>query len=71
MSQKVVSNITVLYGGCSAEREVSLLSGKAIAHGLTAAGYCVSLIDTQGYCLSDLAQEKPDLVFIALHGRGG
>jgi len=66
-----VTTITVLYGGTSAEREVSLRSGEAIAKGLTTAGYQVSLIDTKDYCLSDLVKEKTDLVFIALHGRGG
>lgn len=63
--------IAVLYGGDSAEREVSLNSGAAIAKGLTASGATVHLIDTQGYCLSNLTELNLDLVFIALHGRGG
>ncbi|WP_448548927.1 D-alanine--D-alanine ligase [Thalassotalea fusca] len=63
--------IAVLYGGTSAEREVSLRSGQAIAKGLEASGYAVKLIDTQDYCLSELANEAVDHVFIALHGRGG
>ncbi len=71
MNNKTIKKITVLYGGDSAEREVSLSSGKAIAEGLITAGYEVSLIDTKGYYLSDLARDKIDLVFIALHGRGG
>ncbi len=71
MSSKVINKISVLYGGDSAEREVSLRSGKAIAAGLNTAGYRVSLIDTKGYCLSELAKQPTDLVFIALHGRGG
>jgi D-alanine-D-alanine ligase len=50
---------------------VSLSSGKAIAEGLITAGYDVSLIDTKGFDLSELAKDKIDLVFIALHGRGG
>ena len=64
-------NIAVLYGGDSAEREVSLRSGAAVAKGLSTAGYEVKLIDTKGFCLSDLAKMDLDLVFIALHGRGG
>ncbi len=64
-------NIAVLYGGTSAERAVSLNSGEAIAKGLTQAGFNVQLIDTQDYCLSDLATLDIDRVFIALHGRGG
>ena len=63
--------LAVLYGGTSAEREVSLNSGKAIANGLVNAGFEVQLIDTQDYCLSDLATLDIDRVFIALHGRGG
>ncbi|WP_139302588.1 D-alanine--D-alanine ligase [Thalassotalea sp. PP2-459] len=64
-------HIAVLFGGDSAEREVSLRSGQAVANGLTEAGFKVTLIDTKDYCLSDLARADVDHVFIALHGRGG
>jgi len=63
--------IAVLYGGESAEREVSLNSGSAIASGLRQAGFDVELIDTKGFCLTDLTKRNIDRVFIALHGRGG
>ncbi|NQZ80278.1 MAG: D-alanine--D-alanine ligase [Colwellia sp.] len=63
--------IAVLYGGISAEREVSLMSGTAIAKGLKEAGFTVKLIDTKGFCLSNLVEQGIDRVFIALHGRGG
>lgn len=63
--------IAVLYGGSSAEREISLKSGSAIALGLQQAGFKVSLIDTKNFCLSDLVKQDIDRVFIALHGRGG
>ncbi|GHE95136.1 D-alanine--D-alanine ligase [Thalassotalea profundi] len=63
--------IAVLYGGNSAEREVSLRSGAAVAKALEQAGFKVELIDTKDYCLSDLSQQSIDRVFIALHGRGG
>lgn len=63
--------IAVLYGGNSAEREVSLNSGKAVAKGLTQAGFNVVLFDTKDLKLSDLTAQKIDRVFIALHGRGG
>ncbi|MEW6989270.1 D-alanine--D-alanine ligase [Colwelliaceae bacterium 6441] len=63
--------IAVLYGGDSAEREVSLRSGEAIAKGLKASGFEVILVDTKGYCLSQLVDLNIDRVFIALHGRGG
>jgi D-alanine-D-alanine ligase len=63
--------LAVLYGGDSAEREVSLNSGKAVAEGLRQAGFQVELIDTKGFCLTDLTKRNIDRVFIALHGRGG
>ena len=63
--------IAVLYGGDSAERDVSIMSGEAIAKGLKASGFNVLLIDTKDYCLSKLAELKVTRAFIALHGRGG
>ena len=63
--------IAVLYGGTSAEREVSLNSGRAIANGLNEAGYEVVLFDTKENNLIDLLSLNIDSVFIALHGRGG
>lgn len=63
--------IVVLYGGDSAEREISLQSGEAIATGLKAANYDVSLIDTKGFDITELKSMSVDMVFIALHGRGG
>lgn len=71
MKALIEQKLAVLYGGTSAERAVSLNSGKAIAKGLREAGFNVQLIDTQDYCLSDLATLDIDRVFIALHGRGG
>jgi D-alanine-D-alanine ligase len=66
-------NVAVLMGGWSAEREVSLVSGAAVANGLKAAGYSVTSIDVQrdmGALLTRL-YPKPDAVFNALHGRYG
>ena len=63
--------IAVLYGGNSAERDVSLNSGKAIAQGLEQAGFNVVLMDTKEQPLTDLVEKKIKHVFIALHGRGG
>jgi len=71
MKALLAQKLAVLYGGTSAERAVSLNSGRAIAKGLKEAGFDVQLIDTQDYCLSDLATLDIDRVFIALHGRGG
>jgi len=63
--------IAVLYGGDSAEREVSLNSGAAIAKGLQEAGFIVELFDTKSFSLTELKVKGVERVFIALHGRGG
>ena len=66
--------VTVLMGGLSTEREVSLRSGAAAAHALTEAGYTVSSIDMgsdMAQLATDLIAHRPDVVFNALHGRFG
>lgn len=67
MSEK----IAVLYGGDSAEREVSLKSGIAITNGLRKAGFEVEPIDTLNFDLHKLVEQGINRVFIALHGSGG
>lgn len=62
--------ITVLYGGPSAEREVSLVSGKAVAEGLRRAGHDVFEADILPTNLSALDQPC-DVVFPVLHGQWG
>jgi D-alanine-D-alanine ligase len=63
--------VTVLYGGPSAEREVSLVSGKAVAAGLREAGHDVTEVDVRPETL-DAALAKPaDVVFPVLHGTWG
>jgi len=64
-------NITVLYGGLSAEREISLKTGKAIISALHDAGYRVTGIDVDRQIVERLHRDRPDVVFIALHGRWG
>ena len=64
-------NITVLMGGISAEREVSLKSGKACAKALKELGYNVKTLDAAGNFIHKLINNKPDKVFNALHGRFG
>ncbi len=71
LQQLKQEKIAVLYGGNSAEREVSLNSGEAVANGLTKAGLNVVLIDTKTVPLTELVRQRIDRVFIALHGRGG
>lgn len=66
--------VAVLYGGDSAEREVSLHSGRAVAAALTAKGYSVRLLDVSESLLAkgDLSAlvgpERPDVCFLAVHG---
>ena len=67
------SHVAVLMGGWSAEREVSLVSGAAVANALSNAGYQVTSIDVQRDMSRLLTRlyPKPDAVFNALHGRYG
>ncbi len=65
--------VAVLKGGISAEREVSLVSGAAVARALASAGYVVDEIDVGGDIGALLSRltPAPDAVFNALHGRYG
>ncbi len=58
-------------GGWSAEREVSLRSGKACADALSRVGYRVSAIDAGRDIATVLAATKPDVALNVLHGRPG
>lgn len=62
--------VTVLYGGPSAEREVSLVSGKAVIEGLKAAGHDVHPSDVSPTDLSGL-DHPADVIFPVLHGEFG
>jgi D-alanine-D-alanine ligase len=68
-----VTRVTVLMGGWSAEREVSLSSGKECTKALKAEGFDVAAIDVPRDLdkLLKLLKPRPDVVFNALHGRGG
>lgn len=64
--------IAVLYGGESPEREVSLMSGKAVAGALKKKGYEVCLLDpSEKNFFKKILKSKPDCAFIALHGGMG
>ena len=69
MSKKVL----VLMGGFSAEREVSLVTGKGVAEALKKKNYEVVCYDLRdGFAFVEvLKKEKPDVVFNALHGNFG
>ncbi|CAI3931468.1 D-alanine-D-alanine ligase or related ATP-grasp enzyme (DdlA) (PDB:1E4E) [Commensalibacter communis] len=71
MSKK---HVTVMRGGISSEREVSLASGSNIIEALQEAGYQVSDLivnDDLEYVIQFLKEKRPDVVFNALHGRFG
>ncbi|GBQ35745.1 D-alanine--D-alanine ligase [Acetobacter fabarum] len=66
--------ITVLMGGISSERTVSLSSGQGVAEALRSLGHTVSTLDAGadlGALVAELGAQKPDVVFNALHGRFG
>jgi D-alanine-D-alanine ligase len=64
-------HIAVLMGGWSAEREVSLRSGKACADALVRQGYTVTRIDVGRDIAAVLGTVKPDVALNVLHGRPG
>lgn len=64
-------HVAVAYGGWSAEREVSLNTGRGVAEALSRKGYRVTLLDVSRNIAADLISCKPDVVFNALHGRFG
>jgi len=64
-------HVAVLMGGWSAEREVSLMSGKGIAEALESLGHRVTRIDMDRDVAAKLAEARPDIVFNALHGTPG
>ena len=68
---KSFGRVAVLYGGISAEREVSLRSGAAVLAALQAAGVDAFGIDVQADIVQRISAEKIDRAFIVLHGRGG
>jgi len=66
------TTVAVLLGGWSAEREVSLSSGKACTAALERAGFKAVPIDVRRETIvADLLRLKPDVAFNALHGKWG
>jgi D-alanine-D-alanine ligase len=64
-------HVAVLMGGWSAEREISLRSGKACADALVRRGYRVTRIDVGRDIASVLTTVNPDVALNVLHGRPG
>lgn len=63
--------VAVLFGGFSTEREISLLSGRAVLSALLRRGVDAHPFDPRERPLTDLVAERFDRVWIALHGPGG
>lgn len=68
---RAFGKVGVLYGGRSAERDVSLMSGAGVCEALRGAGVDAHLFDTGERSLAELAAAGFERVFIALHGRYG
>ena len=68
---KSFSKVAVLYGGSSSEREISLITGKAVFESLQSKGVEVILIDTIEPFIEVLKTEKVSHAWIALHGSDG
>ena len=71
VSSRTASKVAVLMGGPSAEREVSLSSGRMCAQALQEAGFQVVEVDCGPDLALRLAEIAPDVAFNALHGRWG
>ena len=63
-----IGRVGILFGGVSAEREVSLRSGAAVQNALKNLGVEYIAIDVQDNVVAQLTSQKIDLAFIALHG---
>lgn len=70
-SSRAAPRIAVLKGGLSAEREVSLSTGRECAQALRVAGYEVIEVDAGHDLSARLSDIRPDICFNALHGRWG
>ena len=68
---KSFSKVAVLYGGSSSEREISLITGKAVFESLQSKGLEVILVDTIDPFIEVLKTKKVTHAWIALHGSDG
>lgn len=69
--KRQLGRVGVLFGGQSAEREISLQSGAAVIAALKEAGIDPIVIDVGVNAIADIQAAKLDRAFIALHGPGG
>lgn len=69
--KKQLGRVGVLFGGLSAEREISLQSGNAVVAALAEAGVDYVAIDVGDNVIADIQAANIDRAFLALHGPGG
>jgi D-alanine-D-alanine ligase len=63
--------VAVLFGGTSSEREISLLTGRAVHAALQRSGIDAHAVDPRESALQELVDEGFDRAWVALHGPGG
>ncbi len=66
-----MSRVAVLKGGSSLERQVSLRSGARVEDALERLGHDVEAVDVGADLIERLRQGRPDVAFVAMHGRDG
>ncbi|GAB3583315.1 D-alanine--D-alanine ligase [Leifsonia lichenia] len=71
MAEKAALDIVVLAGGISHERDISLRSGRRVADALNSLGHHVTFRDPDASLLGFLSENRPDVVWPALHGASG
>jgi len=65
------NKVMLLYGGVSAEREISIITSKEISRALVRLGYEVIEIDADLDLSEHISEHKPDVIFNGLHGTWG
>jgi D-alanine-D-alanine ligase len=68
---KDIKKVMLISGGISAEREISLISGKEVAKSLDRLGHEIINVDANLELLEKIEESKPDVIFNALHGTWG
>ena len=63
--------VGVIVGGLSAEREVSLMTGREVVKALRGRGYQVISVEAKGDLPLRLCRHRVEVVFNALHGKMG
>ncbi len=71
MPTSSVSNVLILAGGISHERDISMRSGRRVADSLAEHGIAVELRDPDAALIDYLVQSRPDVVWPVLHGASG